>query len=398
MILGAGPNQLTGIKKAVNLGFKVITVDNIPDSIGHKYSHQYVNCSTVDKKGVLRAASKLAIDGIVTFASDIAVPTVSYVIERLGLTGARESVAEAMTNKTRFRIFQRENKLNHPKFAIAKRREDLDGRIATLSFPLMFKPVDTSGSRGISMVCKPDPESCSLAFEYAKGFSRSKTVCVEQYVEGIDVSGDGFLSNGRLTFNVITKKYKRDFVVTGHRIPTALSADDQNRVIEEVAKTCTAIGYADGPLDFDVRISNDLVTVLELSPRLGGNGIPVIIERGTGVDLFSAAIQLSLGYTVKLPEKAEISRSCGTIVFGSDTEGILEHLATAQEIMDAVPEIFEYHLSFKIGDEVPTFTHGGNSLGYAIFDCPPQLTYSLIADRFESALHIKVRAKSWHDN
>jgi len=398
MILGAGPNQLTGIKKAVKLGFNVITVDNIPDSIGHKSSHQYVNCSTVDKKGVLRAASELDIDGIVTFASDIAVSTVSYVAERLDLTGAQESVAEAMTNKIRFRVFQRENNLNHPNFAIVEQREDLDRQISNLSFPLMFKPVDTSGSRGISMVSKPDPESCSLAFEYAKGYSRSKTVCVEQYVEGTDVSGDGFLSDGRLTFAVITKKYKRDFAVTGHRIPTALSADDQNRVIAEVAKTCTALGYMDGPLDFDVRISNDHATVLELSPRLGGNGIPMIIERGTGVDLFSAAIRLSLGYKVKLPEKHEIGRSCGTIIFGSDTAGILEHLASDQEIMEAAPEIFEYHLSFKIGDEVPLFTHGGNSLGYALFDCPPQLTYSSIADRVESALHIRVRAKSSHNN
>jgi formate-dependent phosphoribosylglycinamide formyltransferase (GAR transformylase) len=398
MILGAGPNQLTGIKKAVNLGFNVITVDNIPDSIGHKYSHQYVNCSTVDKKGILKAASELDIDGIVTFASDVAIPTVGYVAEQLGLTGPGHSVAETMANKTGFRVFQRENRLNHPNFAIAERREDLERQISNLMPPLMFKPVDTSGSRGISIVSKPDPESCSLAFEYAKGYSRSKTVCVEQYVEGIDVSGDGFLSDGRFTFAVITKKYKRDFVVTGHRIPTAISAADQNRVIAEVTKTCTAIGYMDGPLDFDVRISKDQVTVLELSPRLGGNGIPMIVERGTGVDLFSAAIQLSLGYKIKLPEKAEISRSCGAIIFGSDTEGILKHLAADQEIMDAVPEIFEYHLSFKIGDQVPIFTHGGNSLGYAIFDCPPQLTYSSIVARIKNTLQIGVSKKSSNHN
>ena len=341
---------------------------------------------------------ELKIDGIVTFASDVAIPTLGYVAEQLGLTGPGQSVAETMANKTRFRVFQRENRLNHPNFAIAERREDLERQISNLTPPLMFKPVDTSGSRGISMVSKPHPEACSLAFEYAKGYSRSKTVCVEQYVEGIDVSGDGFLSDGRITFAVITQKYKRDFVVTGHRIPTAISADDQNRVIAEVAKTCNAIGYMDGPLDFDVRISNDHVTVLELSPRLGGNGIPMIIERGTGVDLFSAAIQLSLGFKVKLPEKAEISRSCGTIIFGSDTEGILKHLASDQEIMDAVPEIFEYHLSFKIGDEVPRFIHGGNSLGYALFDCPPQLTYSSIAGRFESVLQIKVLSNSSHGN
>jgi biotin carboxylase len=398
MILGAGPYQLTGIKKAVNLGYKVITVDNIPDSIGHKYSHQYVNCSTIDKEGVLKAAVELEIDGIVTFASDVAMPTLGYVAEQLGLTGPGQWGAETMANKTRFRVFQRENRLKHPNFAIVERREDLESQLSNLTPPLMFKPVDTSGSRGISMVRKPGTDSYSLAFEYAKGYSRSKTVCVEQYVEGIDVSGDGFLSDGRLTFAVITKKYKQGFVVAGHRIPAAISAADQNRVIAEVAKTCTAIGYMNGPLDFDVRISSDHLTVLELSPRLGGNGIPMLIERGTGVDLFMAAIQLSLGYKVKLPKKAEISRSCGIIIFGSDTEGMLKHLASDQEIMDAVPEIFEYHISFKIGDQVPRFTHGGNSLGYALFDCPPQLTYSSIVARIKNTLLIGVSKKSSNHN
>lgn len=398
MILGAGPNQLPGIKRAVNLGYKVITVDNIPSSIGHKYSQQYVNCSTIDKESVLKAAVELEIDGIVTFASDVAIPTLGYVVEQLGLTGPGQSVAETMAYKTRFRVFQRENELNHPNFEIIERREDLKRQLSNLTPPLIFKPGDASGSRGISMVSKLDPESCSSAFEYAKGYSRSKTVCVEQYVEGIDVSGDGFLSDGRFTFAVITKKYKQDFVVTGHRIPTDISADDKNRVIAEVAKTCAAIGYMGGPLDFDVRISNDHVIVLELSPRLGGNGIPMIIERGTGVDLFSAAIQLSLRYQVKLPEKAEISRSCGALIFGSITEGTLKHLASDQEIMDAVPEIFEYYLSFKIGDEVPIFTHGGNSLGYVLFDCPPQSTYSSIVARIKNTLHIGVSMKSSNHN
>jgi hypothetical protein len=131
-----------------------------------------------------------------------------------------------------------------------------------------------------------------------------------------------------------------------------------------------------------------------MSPRLGGNGIPMIIERGTGIDLFSAAIQLSLGHKVSLPEKVEINRSCGAIIFGSDTGGILKHIAADQEIMDAVPEIYEYHLSFKIGDDVPKFIHGGRSLGYALFDCPPQLTYTSIVARIINALKIRVSNKS----
>ena len=398
MILGAGPNQLPGIKKAVNLGHKVITVDNIPDNIGHKYSHQYVECSTIDKEGVLKSAEALEIDGIVTFASDVAIPTLGYVAKQLDLIGPERSVAETMAHKGKFREFQAENGLNHPRFVLANHFEDIESQIAQFTSDLMFKPVDSSGSRGVSIVNKPDPESCALAFEHAKGYSRSETVCVEQYVEGIDVSGDGFIADGRLAFAVITKKYKRDLVITGHSIPTDISADDQSRVIAEVSKTCAAIGYLNGPLDFDARITNDRVTILEMSPRLGGNGIPLIIERGTGVDLFSTVIQHSLGYKIRLPEKADINHSCGAIIYGSHTEGILEHCAADREIMDAVPEIFEYHRNFKRGDEVPIFTHGGNSLGSAFFDCPPQMTYSSVVARIINALQIIVSEDSANHN
>ena len=159
MILGAGSYQLTGIKKAVDFGLTVITVDNIPDSIGHKYSHQYVNCSTIDKEGVLKAAVELEIDGIVTFASEVAISTIGYVAEQLDLTGSGQWGAETMANYARFRVFQRENRLNHPTFAIVERLEDLESQLSNLTPPWMFKPVGTSGSRGISIVSKPDPES-----------------------------------------------------------------------------------------------------------------------------------------------------------------------------------------------------------------------------------------------
>jgi formate-dependent phosphoribosylglycinamide formyltransferase (GAR transformylase) len=393
MILGAGPYQLPGIKKAISMGFYVISVDNNPESIGHKYSTRFVNCSTVDEKGVLKAAREFNVDGIVTFASDVAVPTVGFVVDRLGLPGAGLSVSNVMTNKAKFRKFQRENKLNHPNFIIAKRLEDIKEQIERLTFPLLFKPVDTSGSRGIRLIKEADPGSYADAFDHAKMYSRSKTVCVEEYVNGIDVSGDGFLSNGRLAFAAITKKYKSGFVVTGHRLPTGLSVEEQNRVFAEVAKTCATIGYTEGPLDFDARITNDDVTILELSPRLGGNGIPMIIERAMGVDLISSAIQLCIGDGLKLPQKSKIKRSCGSLIFGSDIAGIIEHMATDQEVKDAVPEVFECLLNFKIGNGVSAFTHGGNSIGYILFDCPDRSRYSPIVKRIKGLLRIEIRSK-----
>lgn len=389
MVLGAGSGQLPIIRKAVELGLFVITVDYLPDNVGHKFSHHYVNCSTVEKEGVLEAAKALGIDGIVTFASDVATPTVGFVAEQLRLPGSPASAAQTMSNKAKFRAFQREHGVNCPGFVTGERVEDIAEQIATLSPPLMFKPVDTSGSRGISRVDEINHDRCAVAFEYAQRYSRSGTVCVEEYVDGIDISGDGFLLNGQL-HAVITQKHKSGFIPIGHSLPTNTSPENQQRVFAQVTANCHAVGHMDGPLDFDVRVSPDRTTVLEMSPRLGGNGIPMIIERATGVDLITTTLRFALGEEPELPSKLQVIRRCGSWLFGSDRAGRLVGISTEKELRAAVPQVFDYLVNYQIGDEVPQFIHSGNSLGHVLFDCPPQSSYREIVGRLQSALQLKV--------
>jgi len=390
MILGAGPNQLPAIRKAVDLGFHVITADYLPQNVGHRFSHQSVNCSTLDQDGILKAAKELDIDGVMTMASDVATPTVGFVAEQLGLPGGFPSAAKILSNKASFRVFQREHGFHSPKFIVGSQIQDVEKEIAALPLPLMFKPVDTSGSRGISKVDKVSKKLSLAAFESARKYSRSKRVCVEEFVEGVDVSGDGFLLNGCFGFALITQKYKNGFVVTGHSLPTTLSTEDQRRVLAEVAANCKAAGYTDGPLDFDVRVSPEHVTVLEMSPRLGGNGIPMIIERGTGVDLIGSTICFALGEKVDVSKRREDIRSCGSWIFGSKHGGILEKIGTDQEIRATIPEIFEYVVHYHVGERVPHFIHSAANLGYVLFDCPSEMSYTQKVREIEKALGIRV--------
>jgi biotin carboxylase len=295
-----------------------------------------------------------------------------------------------MSNKARFRVFQREHGLNRPNFVVAQSLQEIEEQISTLSLPVMFKPVDTSGSRGITRVDELGHDLWVTAFEYAQSYSRSKKVCVEELVEGTDVSGDAFLANGRLEFVVITHKYKNGFVPAGHSLPTNISAEDQERVCAEITINCNAIGYNDGPLDFDVRVSPERVTVLEMSPRLGGNGIPMIIARATGVDLIAATLRFALGENVAFPSKCEIFRNCGSWIFGSNHAGRLKAIASAEELRAAVPEVFEYFVNYRVGDEVPQFVHSGNSLGYVLFDCPAHSTYQELINRLKIGLRLEV--------
>ncbi|MBK8047625.1 MAG: ATP-grasp domain-containing protein [Anaerolineales bacterium] len=359
MVLGAGPGQLPIIQRAVAMGCHVITVDYLPDNIGHKLSQASVNCSTVDVAGVLAAARELRVDGIVTFASDVATATVGAVAAALGLPGCPPAVAETMSNKARFRRFQAERpSLKSPGFTAGTEFAVIAPQIEALRWPVMFKPVDTSGSRGVTSVATFDMDACAAAFAYAQQYSRSGLVCAEEYVEGEDVSGDGFLVQGQL-YAVITQKYKQGYVPTGHSLPTHLSRLDQDRIFAEVMATCAALGYTDGPIDFDVRVAPDYVTVLEMSPRLGGNGIPMLVARSTEFDLVKATIHYALGAPVHFPARLEVIHGSGSLVWGSASAGQVVRVATSEDVHRAVSEVFQCVINCRPGDDVNAFTHGG---------------------------------------
>ncbi|MCF7969614.1 MAG: ATP-grasp domain-containing protein [Methylococcaceae bacterium] len=389
IILGASNAQLPIIHKALELGYYVITVDNVPDNIGHQFSHEFVNCSTADHEGVLKFAQILKINGIVTFASDIATTTVAFVAKALNLTGCSLDVAKILSNKANFRSFQQAHNLSHPGFFISKKASDIDCIPPQLTPPLIFKPIDTSGSRGITKVEALDLNHYRYAFCHAQQYSRSKTVSIEQFIIGTDVSGDGFLIDGIL-HAFITQKYQDNFIPTGHSFPDHMNPAYKQRIFDAIESACHAVGYLNGPIDFDVNISDAHVIIIEMSPRLGGNGIPELIRYHTGIDLIAMTIEYALNKPIKKPTSLPVTRPCGSYVFGSEQAGKIDYIASSQEIFQKIPELFSCQLNYVVGDAIPAFEHSGNSLGYALFACSSEDNYVQIVQRLQSALQLRI--------
>ena len=390
MVLGAGPFQAPAIRKAAALGCHVITVDYLPDNIGHRFGHQSINCSTVDQEEVLAVARELQIDGICTFSSDVAVPTVAHVSAALGLPGISPAAAATMTAKHRFRAFLKSAGFACPDFLSASRFAELGADLHRLRTPVVCKPVDSSGSRGITKLDVLEPAAVEQAFLRAQGCSRTSTVCVESFVPGTEVGGDALLVDGNMVFAAITCKHMDGFVVRGHSLPAALSTRDKARVLAHLEEVCAALGYRSGPLNFDVIVGPDAVTILEMSGRNGGNGIAGVIERATGFDVETAAIHLALGAGLDLPARMEARRGAGSLVFGSPTGGTLVHLCSAAELQRRVPEVFAVTLVKLPGDRVEPFEHNGNLVGFVLFDCPHTDEYERLTEKIHATLALDV--------
>jgi biotin carboxylase len=393
MVLGAGPFQTPGIRKAVELGHYVISVDDRSESVGHQFSHEHLNCSTIEREKLADHAKAFGIDGICTFSSDVAVTSVGYVCDRLGLPGVSFAVAQSMSTKHCFREAQARAGLPRPAFFVGRSLNDLQTLERELHFPVVFKPVDSSGSRGVRLLHHACPEAVASAFAFAKSFSSSGTVCVEEFVGGPEFGGDGILLDGKLAFAAITEKHLEEFVVTGHHFPSTLTCEDQDRVCKALNDCCRAIGYSRGPLNYDVKVEPERVVVLEMSARSGGNGIPAVIKRATGVDVVEATIRLALGEAWRPPEtedEGQRRRGSGSLVFGSRRCGTLRKVGSLAHVQQLVPELTELNFAVPLGNPVRPFEHNGNLIGYAVFDCEPSTTYADVAARIDGALDIQV--------
>lgn len=386
LILGAGPFQVSGIRTAVALGYHVITVDNQPANIGHQYAHESFDCSTTDISAVIQLAQQSKIDAVCTFSSDVAVPTVAAVASALDLPGPPFHAAEIMSSKDKFRSFQREAGLSFPDFVSGTEHKTLVRDAQRLRFPVVCKPVDTSGSRGVMRVDAYDPITLRAALSEAASYSRSGRLCVEEFVDGVEVGGDAFFLHGKLALSVVTHKHMEKFLVRGHSLPTNLTPNHEKRVVNEISAACHRLGYRNGPLNFDVIVSTENITILEMSARNGGNGIPCVVRRATNVDLEAMTILAALKEPLYVPPDVTINRGFGSLIFGSPSTGFLRELPEPAFLMRKIPELFEITYTKRVGDYVEKFVHNGNLIGYALFDCPSAASYDRIAAQLLNVL------------
>lgn len=301
LMLGGSHLQVPAIKKAREMGHYVITCDYLEHNPGHQFAHEYYNVSTTDKDAVLELAKKLKVDGIVCYVADSGAPTVAYVAEKLGLPSYPSKSIEILTNKDKFRQFQKENGFNIPKARGYSSYEEAEADFHNFKMPVMIKPVDSSGSKGISKM-----DNIALLKEKvsnALNFSRAKRFIIEEYIEnyGPHVGGDGFCVNGQLVFRCFSNEYFSNdrlnpFVSILATWPYVMPERIQNKIHDEIQRVLSLLNMQTGALNFDIRVDGEEnVYIIEMAPRNGGDYNPHAIKYATGVDLIEYTIKAALG-------------------------------------------------------------------------------------------------------
>ncbi len=393
LFLGASQFQIAPILYAKEQGHYVITCDYLPNNPGHKFADEYHDVSTTDKEAVLELAKKLQIDGIVAYASDPAAPTQAYVGNKLGLPSNPYESVKILSRKDYFRNFLEKHDFLVPKSQSFYNLEEAYSWFRELEKPVIVKPVDSSGSKGVTKVDVKG--KLKEAFNYALEFSREKKVVIEEFFhrDGYQVAGDGFVLNGKLVFrswaNEHFDKLSNQFVPVGESFPSEIKGEAILKAHYETQRLLDLLNIKSGALNFDFHFNkNQEFSFLELGPRNGGNLIPEVIKYATGVDLVKYTVDSALGMDCSTLTMVEPKGYYSSYILHALKDGIVEDIWYSDEIKK---NVIEENIFIKKGDEVHKFNGSHTTLGTMImkFDSKDEMLEKM--DNMEKYLKVIIK-------
>jgi biotin carboxylase len=303
LILGAGKEQVAAIAAAKAKGIRTMVLDMNPKADGRALADEFHLVSTRDRDAILKfvAGTQSKIDGVMTIASDIP-HMVSAAAQAVGARHIPLEVAELCVHKLHMKERLRDAGVNLPLFARIGSLADLKNFIAEAGFPIVIKPVDNSGARGVQRLT--GGMDIAAAFDYSRSFSYCREVIAEKFISGLQISTEGLMHDGVFhCTGFADRNYARlddavPFMVEdGGDIPTRLGGVEKKRVEAEFEKAVRALGIDWGPAKGDMIFGDDgKPYVIEIAARLsGGNFCYDKVPWSTGVDIVDIMVDMAVG-------------------------------------------------------------------------------------------------------
>ncbi|MFU1993386.1 ATP-grasp domain-containing protein [Priestia megaterium] len=309
LIIGAGFLQSFVIKKAREMGYYTIAIDKNPESIGFKYAHTHKAIDIVNIEECLRYAREMKIDGVMTAATDYGVLSTAYIAQEMDLPGLDYKSAKVVKNKYMVRRMLFKNKVDDlSQYYEISNLNELKKINSTMQFPVMIKPCDGSGSKGVQRVDSIlDLEEAS---NNAIKASLTGKVLIEDFIEGKEYGVESLVYDGEIYVLGIIKKSMTsppDYAELGHSMPAKLEIEKR---IKEIVKTAISVlGINFGAVNMDILITKDnRISIIDIGARMGGNLIGShIIPKSTGIDYIGSLIKACIGDLVKLEKYSTYS-------------------------------------------------------------------------------------------
>ena len=301
LILGVGNAQVDALRLLKEMNCITYGLSWRNAGRGIKFCDHFDIIDIKDKDKVLAYAERNKVDVVYSVGSDIAMPTIGYVSEELGLPYfCSEYSATVLNNKFLLRNFLMEHNLLNIAFQGGKHWKDFDN---WNKFPAILKPVCSQGQRGIRKI--ENKNDIKKHIQNAQNFSESGEVILEEFITGVEISANLFLNEGKIIYCFISdrKTYEEldGGLVKSHIFPTKMNTKLQTRALQIASDTVKHLNIQNGPVYFQMMYNSDDVHIIEVTPRLDGCHIWRLIKFYTGIDLLKLTFDMLLGKTI-VPE------------------------------------------------------------------------------------------------
>lgn len=306
MVIGGSPLQLPAIDRAQEMGYYVAVLDRDANAPGRHAADVFYEKSTIDAEGVVAAARDFRPDAIITIGTDMPMRALARAAAELGLPAPSSVAAFNATDKAAMAHALNSHGVPAPRTLLVS---SSDGRVAATpewSGPVIVKPSDSSGSRGVTLVESAD--ALPAALQYARGATATGRVLMQEYMQGPEVSVEGFcFDDGDVEIVAITDKLTTGaphFVELGHSQPSGLPTEVQDRIQRVVTDAARALGLSNCALHAEVIVTSEGPKIVEVGARLGGDFITShLVPLSTGIDMIAALIEVALGHRPALERR-----------------------------------------------------------------------------------------------
>lgn len=368
VIIGANEFQNKLIMKANSLGYETHVFAWAADDIGEKTANYFYPISITDKKAIFEECLKIKPSAICSIASDLATLTVNYVAEKLNLPCNPTSILEQCTNKYKMRKAMQKHQVKTPKYTIIHdNKTDYEKALSGFQFPIIVKPTDRSGSRGITKVESIQNVAPAVRSAIKESFARQ--AIIEEYIDGNEYSCECVSKNGKHHFLAFTKKFTTGaphFIETGHMEPSDIPEQFHSSIKKEIFNALDSLGIKNGAshTEFKIKQNGDFC-IIEIGARMGGDCIGSdLVKLSTGNDFVKIVLDVALGNDIKVKKTQQHNYSFIRFILNPTD------LASIHQVINLYPETLYYQSPIANFDH--QVTDSSSRMGFAIFHTDSQ--------------------------
>lgn len=389
LVLGGGVLQVPLIKMAKQKGFHVLLADYYENPPGKKYCDGSRQISSNSVEDNYKYVLDEKIDYIMTVGADQPVYVAASVSEKLNLPfPINEEQGKMVTNKLYMKTTMKEHKIPTAKFQVFSRNEDIN--LQNLNFPMVMKPVDSQGQRGIFVLTGREEQDCLRSlFETSKGFSITGSVIIEEFCPGTEITVNCWVKDGKTYILLITDRiHFDDSIALGlcqqQRFPSQEALIYEDEIQDTVQKLASAFDIKDGPLYIQMVLSKEGPVIIEFGYRIGGGFEADIIPLQTGVDILELYFTLVTEQkNIFEPNQMESRFQMGSIFFLFAKPGCIQTICMPAQFK-------EYHgrLFVKEKQELGQIENATSRIGCFVIYTNNPIEYKELLNKFDSEMAV----------